>query len=126
MHYREQDKLNQLKDILPQVMEGNRFIYRVIAFGSVARGEAHDDSDIDLLWTTPKPLGSWFTMRTVESMLKSDLSDQGLTTGDRPGQIHLQYAFDDALEHPDQYTDQVQVIENIRRDGVLLYDRNAL
>jgi predicted nucleotidyltransferase len=65
------------------VREAATDVEAVIVFGSVARGEAHADSDIDLVVVAPETWGARAELqRTVQERLGNDCDVLHLTRGD--------------------------------------------
>ncbi len=76
--------------------------YKVVLFGSRARGDNHDRSDIDLAF--------YGVSEENQSLLWNDIEE-----------LPTLLKFD--IVHIDNNTD-TELLENIKRDGVIIYEKN--
>lgn len=99
-----------------QEREGDNLL-RVILFGSVARGDAGEDSDIDVLVLVKKGNGLDLLDRIVEISVEADLEAGEYRTHLSP----LAYGLEEFNEK--QYV--IPFFRNIEKDGVVLYDSGS-
>ena len=99
-----------------QEREGNNLL-RVILFGSVARGEAGEDSDVDILVLVEDGEGLDLLDRIVEISAEADLEAGEFRTHLSP----LAYC----LEEFNKKQDVVPFFWNIEKDGIVIYDKTA-
>ena len=104
-----------LEDFLKRLQEreGNNLL-RVVLFGSVARGEAGEDSDIDILVLVKDGQGLDLLDRIVGISVEADLEAGEYRTHLSP----LAYG----LEEFNERQNVVPFFWNIEKDGVIIYD----
>jgi len=96
-----------------QEREGDNLL-RVVLFGSVARGDAREDSDIDVLVLVKNGEGLNLLDRIVEISVEADLEAGEFRTRLSP----LSYGIDEFNEKQSI----VPFFWNIEKDGVVIYD----
>ena len=118
---RELDKIRErlLEAFLERLREreGNNLL-RVVLFGSVARGYAGEDSDIDVLVLVKDGEGLDLLDRIVEISVEADLEAGEYRTHLSP----LAYGFEEFSEKQNN----VPFFWHIEEDGVVLYDATEL
>ena len=88
-------------------------IQRVLMFGSQARGEAHEESDIDLAVLMKEERGDFFSLKFKMDDIAYDIL---LETGMR---IQALPIWQNEWQHPERYSNPY-LIRNIQREGVTL------
>jgi len=88
-------------------------IQRVLMFGSRARGDEHDESDIDLAVLMEEASGDFFKLKLKMDDIAYDIL---LETGMR---IQALPIWQNEWQHPERYSNPY-LIKNIQREGVTL------
>ncbi len=88
-------------------------IQNVLMFGSRARGDDHDESDIDLAILMKEASGDFFSLKLKMDDIAYDIL---LETGMR---IQALPIWQNEWRHPEQYSNPY-LIKNIQREGVVL------
>lgn len=83
-------------------------LQQVIVFGSVARNEAHSESDLDLLVILNPPFNYFQELRTIVDLLYSIQLESGIVISARPAAIG------------DFEQGRLQFYRNIQREGIRL------
>ena len=99
-----------------QEQEGDNLL-RVVLFGSVARGDAGDNSDVDVLVLVKEGEGLDLLDRIVAISVEADIEAGEYRTHLSP----LAYGLEEFTER----RDVVPLLWNIEKDGVVLYDTTA-
>ena len=92
-------------------------LLRVVLFGSVARGDAGEDSDVDVLVLVKDGKGLELLDRIVEASVEADLEAGEYRSHLSP----LAYGLEEFTERQDV----VPIFRNIEKDGIVLYDNAA-
>jgi len=88
-------------------------IQRVLMFGSRARGDEHNESDIDLAVLMNETRGDFFGLKLKMDDIAYDIL---LETGMR---IQALPIWQNEWQHPERYSNPY-LIKNIQRDGIAL------
>ena len=92
----------------------------VALFGSVARGQARPDSDLDLYVVTRRPSLGDPRLRAMWQRLDASPEYQALvSTGYRPTPSPVPHTVDDLLRHP-------WILLDITHHGIILYDPESV